>query len=138
MDESWPGAVGSALREPRYTNRCRYFWRGGGCKLGAHCDFRHVHPIEPGEADGSQKVINFWTGQVKKLGKKERAARRVISWQHVTREHTLAERARRLHAICTDVQMPSHLWMVGDGDAYCVLEHQPHDGPGAEVATADG
>jgi hypothetical protein len=41
--------------------------------------------------------------KVTKLGKKERAARKELAWQHVSREHTLVERARRLHAIRTDV-----------------------------------
>ena len=38
LEEPWPHAVGSVLKEPRYTNRCRYLWRRGGCKLGANCD----------------------------------------------------------------------------------------------------
>ena len=103
VDQSWPGGVGTALEQPRYTNRCRYFWRRRGCKLGAHCDFCHVHPIEPGEEDGSQMVFSIEKQRVTKLGKKERAARKELAWQHVSREHTLVERARRLHAIRTDV-----------------------------------
>ena len=60
--------------------------------------------MELNEEDGSQKVINPDTSQVFKLGKRERAAQKVISWQHITREATLAERAHRLHAIRADDQ----------------------------------
>ena len=57
------------MEQPRYTNRCRYLWRRSDCKLGAHCGHCHVHPIDPGEEDGSQMVFDDTKGRVTKLGK---------------------------------------------------------------------